>query len=189
MGCCHDRTGLGSSLLRGAFRLVLRRPLRKPYGCQNVRGEVRANGHVVYPKMRRVADAGHEAAHIVVGSALGMRMRKAVLEVKPGWEPSGGVWFDGRCGTTEAWGLMLAAGVAWELVLVGNSRYASGDISLLRAMGVDTRDRVRALSTAAAAMLTGLGPVHARVTRALVDHDLTGAEIAAIGRGERLSDD
>jgi hypothetical protein len=136
---------------------------------------------------RRPLDvAQHEAAHIVVGTALGMRLRRAVLEQVPGWEWSGGVWFDGRASTTEAWGLMLAAGVAWEWATVGHARGARGDLAVLRSMGVPTRDRVRALATASGAMLAALGAAHARVTRALLARDLTGADIAALARGERI---
>lgn len=132
--------------------------------------------------------AQHEAAHIVVGVALGMRMRRAVLEAEPGWTWSGGVWFDGRSSTTEAWGLMLAAGCAWELATAGHMRGARGDLAVLRSMGVHTRPRVRALATASGAMLAGLGVAHARVTRALVERDLSGRDVVALARGERLSD-
>lgn len=139
-------------------------------------------------RTRSLTVAQHEAAHIVVGTALGMRMRRAVLEAEPGWSWSGGVWFDGRASTTEAWGLMLAAGVAWEWATVGHARGAIGDLAVLRSMGVPTRARVRALATASGAMLAGLGAVHARVTRALLARDLAGADVAALARGERLSD-
>lgn len=141
---------------------------------------------------RCLAGAQHEAAHVVVGVALGMRMRRAVLE-PPGagrtWTWSGGVWFDGRASTTEAWGLMLAAGVAWEWAVAGHARFARGDLALLRSMGVGTRDRVRALATASGAMLAGLGAAHARVTRALLERDLGPDDIAALARGERPSAD
>lgn len=139
-------------------------------------------------RKRSLDVAQHEAAHIVVGAALGMRMRRAVLEARPGWTWSGGVWFDGRASTTEAWGLMLAAGVAWEFATAGHARGARGDLAVLRSMGVGTRDRVRALATASAALLAGLGPAHARVTRALLERDLTGQDIARLARGERLTD-
>jgi len=130
--------------------------------------------------------AQHEAAHVVVGVALGLRVRLAQLDPpRPGWTRSGGVWFDGRSGTTEAWGLMLAAGVAWERALRGHARGAAGDLAVLRSMHVHTAPRVRALELAAAALLAGLGPAHARVTRALLERDLSGADIAALAAGAR----
>jgi hypothetical protein len=139
---------------------------------------------------RDVEVAQHEAAHVVVGVALGLRVKRAELDPpRAGWSRSGGVWFDGRAGTTEAWGLMLAAGVAWETALRGHARGASGDLAVLRHMHVHTRDRVRALSTAAAALLAGLGPEHARVTRALLERDLTGRDVEALARGERIGKD
>jgi hypothetical protein len=42
---------------------------------------------------------------------------------------------------------------------------------------------------AAAALLRTLGPEHARVTRALLERDLTGADLTALAHGERISVD
>jgi hypothetical protein len=134
--------------------------------------------------------AQHEAAHVVVGVALGLRIKRAEIDPpRPGWTKSGGVWFDGRCGTTEAWCIMLAAGVVWEQALHGHARGASGDLAVLRSIYVCTRNRVRPFAVAASALLAGLGPAHARVTRALLERDLTGADITLLAQGERLGDE
>ncbi len=139
--------------------------------------------------MRSLEVAQHEAAHVVVGCALGLRVRRAVLVPARKGERVGAGWaeFDGRLGTIEAWGLMLAAGVAWELALHGARGWAEarGDVIELARMHVHTRPRVRALATAAGAMLASLAPVHARVTRALLERDLGPADVAALARGER----
>jgi hypothetical protein len=135
---------------------------------------------------RDLATAQHEAAHIAVGGALGMRMRKAVVEYTPGWDWSGGAWFDGRYGTNEAWALMLAAGIAWERAASKSMHGARGDVALLRGMGFDTPQRVQVLVLAAGAMLAGRGVIHARVTRALIERDLDGHDFAALARGGRL---
>jgi hypothetical protein len=134
---------------------------------------------------RDLATAQHEAAHIVVGAALGMHMRRAVLEHAPGWDWSGSAWFDGRYGTNEAWALMLAAGIAWERAASRSMHGARGDLALLRGMGFNTRQRVRVLCLAAGAMLAGRGGIHARVTRALLDRDLDGSDFVALAHGQR----
>lgn len=105
------------------------------------------------------------------------------------WYEEGGCLFDGRYGTTEAWGLMLAAGVAWELAATGRIGDARGDVAVLKEMHIHTRPRVLSLAAAAGAMLSQLGAAHARLTRALLDHDLTSEEITRLARGERIDTD
>ena len=136
--------------------------------------------------MRCLPTAQHEAAHIVVGCALGLRVTRATLEQIPGYEWSGIVWFDGRAGALEAWALMFAAGVAWEKAAGEHPYGASGDASQLRSMGY-TKKRSQALVIASAAMLANLGPVHARVTRALIERDLDGRDLATLASGEPLA--
>lgn len=136
--------------------------------------------------MRDLATAMHEAAHLTVGIALGLRPKRAVLEYQPGWTWGGGVWFDGRSGAIEAWALMYAAGVAWERQARGHIRNASGDLRRLREVHVHTRTCLRALEIAAGAILYTYGGRHARLTQALIDRDLTGVELARVARGGRL---
>lgn len=133
--------------------------------------------------------AGHEASHIVVGVALGLQLKRAVVELVPGFEWSGGVWFDGRHGAIEAWGIMYAAGVAWERRKTGHVRGASGDLALLRSIHVRSRSALYALETAAWALVLDRAFIHSAVTEALISRDLNGKDIAALARGERITDD
>ncbi len=94
--------------------------------------------------------------------------------------------FDARFGTTEGFALMFAAGVAWEREVNGSDEHARGDIAALRKMHVHTAGRVTVVARAAWALLRDLEREHARVTRILVDRDLTRADLAAWARGERL---
>lgn len=137
---------------------------------------------------RCLAAAQHEAAHVVVGVALGLRLRVASVAAsyQDGRKLDGYARFDGRCGTTEAFGLMLAAGVAWERNVTGSDTFARGDLGVLREMHIRTPARVAALARASWSLLRELGPVHARLTRALVERDLTGADLTALARGEAL---
>jgi hypothetical protein len=139
---------------------------------------------------RSLAVAQHEAAHIVVGVALGLRLRCAVLggsALEPGLE--GFAWFAVRRADNTAWAVTLAAGEAWERAMGDTDRPASpGDWALLRRLGYRGRG-AEALVTAAAAMLAGLGAVHARVTRGLLERDLTGTDIDAITHGELIEHD
>ncbi len=141
--------------------------------------------------MRDLGDAQHEAAHVVVGVAMGLRLWRVTLvpEVR-----GGSTWL----GTTEWYQpmpreadlLMMAAGVAWER-RVGDLDHAAGDLSILRRMGVRgprAPGRLRALERAAWAVLMSRAGLHARVTRALLERDLTGRDVAKLARGERLAE-
>ncbi len=135
--------------------------------------------------------AQHEAAHVVVGVALGLRLREAVLRVEAlpgGWEGHGYVLFRGVHGgrQREALALMYAAGCAWEEAVGGG--LSEGDERLCRGLVTSARG-VRVCVRAAGAMLAGLGAAHARVTRALLERDLTARDIATLARGERLRHD
>lgn len=132
--------------------------------------------------MDRLAVAKHEAAHIVVGVACGLRLYKATaipaLDGMLGW-----AWFHGNpCGPhREALALMYAAGVAWER---GGST-AAGDRRLLCTV-CSGRHAERAFIRAADAMLKHLALLQNRVAEALAHRDLTGSDITAIARGERI---
>lgn len=140
-------------------------------------------------KQRSLPVAGHEAAHIVVGSALGLKLKEAVIGA--GYDERGDP-LEGYCwfpkGPLEALAIMYAAGVAWEEKRGNAHARKSADAKLLRAC-VATQAGARACIRAAALMLESLGPAHAAVTRALVDRDLIGADIVALARGEKLENE
>lgn len=134
-------------------------------------------------EVRDLETAQHEAAHVVVGCALGLRLRLATVgaswDRKKGKRPKpleGFTDFFERRGDGTAQAIMLAAGVAWDRGLGIDPWYSGYDWQECRKIvrGVQS---VEACVLAAAAMLARLGPVHARVTRALLEHDLTGADL------------
>ncbi len=139
-------------------------------------------------RTRPLATAQHEAAHVVVGCALGLRLARAALAPAPELEPNedGAAWFAVAPRHRQAWALTVAAGIAWERAATGerHPHAASGDARLLRRL-VRGRHARAALVRAAGAMLATLAPVHARVTRALLERDLGPADVAALARGER----
>jgi hypothetical protein len=133
---------------------------------------------------RSLVVAQHEAAHIVVGVALGLRLSSAKLSPvdAPGW--LGYALFPRASGLP--WAVVLAAGVAWDRALGGRS---DGDLALLRRLGFRRPRDVHALEVCAAGLLATRGEAHGRVTRALLERDLTGADILLLAQGERLADE
>lgn len=122
----------------------------------------------------------HEAAHVVVGVALGLRLRKAVIGREG--DALGYAWFTNH-GSNMAHAIMFAAGVAWDrLCNEGNS---SEDAKLCRELVADDVT-ARTCVRVATVMLAGLLPAHARVTEALLEKDLNAKDIAKLARGERL---
>lgn len=138
--------------------------------------------------VRSLEVAQHEAAHVVVGVALGLRLVRAALAPDPDLDPheDGAAWFAAERRHSQAWALTVAAGVAWERAATGQRwpHASSGDARLLRRLARGRHAR-ESLVRAAGAMLATLAPVHARVTRALLDRDLGPADVAALARGER----
>lgn len=139
---------------------------------------------------RSLAVAQHEAAHVVVGVALGLRLREAVIGdacLRRGAKRilvGGYTWFPGA--KRVKWALTLAAGIAWDQSL--GDEPSRGDVAWLGRLGYRASS-VDALSFAAGAILETRGAAHARVTRALLSRDLKGADIAAIARGEPITED
>ena len=135
--------------------------------------------------------AQHEAAHVVVGVALGLRLSKAVLGggagVVRGVNTLGYSLFTVPHRKGTAWAITLAAGIAFER-RAGEEETARGDYKLLRQEG-HSAHAITALVVAADAILETRGLAHARVTRALLQRDLTGADIEAIAKGERVDTD
>lgn len=133
--------------------------------------------------------AQHEAAHVVVGCAMGLRLREVIVRVH--WDPAerqyvGGVTcFDGRHGTRIAWELMGAAGIAWSKIAGCPWQWYRYDMRDLKRTVRSKRGR-DAVIRASMAVLRTLPREHARVTRALLERDLSGGDIAAMARGENL---
>ncbi len=130
----------------------------------------------------RLNDASHEASHIVVGMALGLRVFAASL--KGDNECRGWVDWEPQPWHREAVLLMWAAGVAWER-RCGDLYHAAFDLKELRRMGIRGRSRLVACERAAWALLAERHTLHARITRALLEGDLTAADVRALARGER----
>ena len=126
---------------------------------------------------RSLQDAQHEAAHVVVGVALGLRVERVVLGSEPEVTWRGSPW------PREAGLLMWAAGVAWER-RCGDLFHASYDLKDLRRAGVRGNARIRALERAAWAVLMSRAGAHARVTRALLARDLVEADVRRLARCE-----
>lgn len=131
-----------------------------------------------------LADAQHEAAHVVVGSALGLRLIRAWI----GERVIGGKIYLGMAEwhpkpwPREADLLMTAAGIAWERRSGGDLIHASGDVADLRRAGIKGNARIRVLERAAWALLVERQGLHARITRALLDGEVTGADLRRIAR-------
>lgn len=126
--------------------------------------------------------AQHEAAHVVVGVALGLRLRKAVVGRVA--HMLGYAWFTNH-GSKTAHAVMYAAGVAWNHAL---GEHSPADAKLCREQ-VKTDADVRTCVRLAGDLLKSRGEAHKRVTLALLQRDLNSRDIAAIARGERLSDE
>jgi len=132
-------------------------------------------------EIRDADTAAHEAAHVVVGLALGLRLRRAVVRrhTLAGVTYDGYALFTGGRHSAEALALMHAAGVAHERAVGGLAVHAAADFRAVREYA-SSRRGVEALVVAAAAILAGRQREHARMTRALLAHDLSGADIRAI---------
>src|SRR5688572_19198623 len=78
--------------------------------------------------------AEHEAAHVVVGLAMGLRLHRASLtpEVIDGVLTCGYAWFGGSSREGLARSVMYCAGVAWESRPGGMPEAASADRRLAR---------------------------------------------------------
>jgi hypothetical protein len=129
--------------------------------------------------------AQHEAAHVVVGVALGLKLKHATTHAVGDW--LGYAWFHER-GHRGAHAIMYAAGLAWERS-IGGVWLGTPDDRLAREH-LPGRGGLHACVRAADAMLRGLKVEHARVARALeVRRYLSGRDVEALARGEQLSVD
>jgi hypothetical protein len=132
-----------------------------------------------------LTDAQHEAAHVVVGAALGLRLSRAWIGREPdgtyGWTE-----WEREPFTREADLIMTAAGIAWER-RCGDLEWAGDDLRYLRRKGIRGNARVTVLERAAWAILETRAQLHTKVTRALLDGPLTLEGLKRIAA--RSSDD
>lgn len=127
---------------------------------------------------------------MVVGVALGLRLRVAAVgyqRLPDGCHVEGYAEFDKR-GASDAWAIMLAAGVYYEQRPGGSKAGAAGDLSALRALCWRNERRVRAYVIAAGAILESRRAAWDAVTAALLERDITGADIVRLARGEKLGE-
>jgi hypothetical protein len=134
--------------------------------------------------VRSLADAQHEAAHVVVGLALGLRLLCVRLGAG-GKDVAGYTEWSAVPWPREAGLLMTAAGLAWERHC-GDLKHAHYDVKDLRRAGVRGNARIRVLERAAWAVLASRHSAHALITRALLERDLTSKDVSHLIRGERL---
>lgn len=122
----------------------------------------------------------HEAAHVVVGVALGLRLHSACVRAwyANGTKRDAWTWFPYTSPVSDA--LVTAAGVAWSNACGDTLGYL--DARALRGVAKKRRD-FDAYVTAAAAILESRATAHARVVRALLEHDLTHADIERLAIG------
>ncbi len=146
--------------------------------------------------MRNLAASTHEAAHIVVGVALGLRLRKAVIkrESEDGWVSEGWAWFD-NYGSSLSHAIMYAAGVVWERAHGRESpldyRYMLEELKVYMPKDQSIKENVetRTCLRLAGLLLRSHGKAHRHVTKALMERDLTHRDIRAIARGEKVTEE
>lgn len=143
-------------------------------------------------EIRDLETAQHEAAHVVVGVALGIRLYSAGIgpwKRRGRWpadaNAAGHADFLEKRGDNHAQALMLAAGVAWDRMFGYPAWHSSYDWAECRHI-VGGRQSTEACIIAATAMLGGLMREHSVVTRALLVRDLTGEDVARLYRGDDL---
>ncbi len=132
--------------------------------------------------MLDTATAEDEAAHVVVGLALGLKLRKATLAVTPVGRTGislGYAWFaHGR--SYLAHGVMCCAGIAWdrhagfEPDTSAEGDYAQARQIFGRKSDVETGVRL------ARELLDSRRRVHARIASELCDRDLGSADVEAL---------
>jgi hypothetical protein len=161
---------------------------RRPRAHSRVVGDDGIHRVEVFPVAmiaRPFGVVAHEAAHVVVGVALGARLHSAVVRR---WYSNGApcdawTWFPYADGLTDR--LITAAGVAWSNA-VGDTHGALDakalDAKALRLLAPRRAD-FSAHVVAAAAILESRATAHARVVRALLEHDITHADIERLAHG------
>ncbi len=125
--------------------------------------------------------AAHEAAHVVVGLAVGLSL-KYVLIATPGNEAAGLTLWNSD-GSDIGYAIQYAAGVVWdEMSLQGYSR----DDARLCRKHVDYQADVNVCKRVAKALLLSRKVAHQLITKALLAADhyrLTGADVRNLIKG------
>lgn len=132
----------------------------------------------------RADAAEHEAAHVVVGLALGLKLRKAALGYfdNPQHYLDGFTWFShGR--QYLAFGVMICAGIAWERREGGNPSNAALDAKQAKQIHIYSAN-VETSVRLADELLRARRAAHARVARELCDRDLGPADVERLVIGE-----
>lgn len=132
----------------------------------------------------RADAAEHEAAHVVVGLALGLKLKKATIALTTarGQTNAGHVWFEhGR--QYLAFGIMVCAGIAWERRAGGKPLNASGDERLAKQIHI-YRANVETSVRVADEMIRSRRAALQRVARELCDRDLGPADVERLVLGE-----
>ncbi len=126
--------------------------------------------------------AAHEAAHVVTGLAVGLRLRY-VLIATPGNEAAGlTVWEPDH--SDIAYAIQYAAGVVWDSM---SQTYFSKEDARLCRKHVDYKADVEVCKRIAKDLLTTRKRAHEMITKALLNADhyrLTGRQVSALIRGE-----
>ena len=131
--------------------------------------------------MLDLADAEPEAAHLVVGCALGLKLKRAFVRRQYDKDlkalVDGITYFSGFERRKLAFGIMACAGLAYERKINrGADHYASGDIKLARMCFSSLHD-IEVGVKLARELLDGRRRLHARVASELCDRDLGPADI------------
>ena len=145
--------------------------------------------------MRNLKTVQHEACHVVVGIALGLRLRKVSIgkEIRDGWIFSGQSWFTNH-GSALAHAIMYAAGVVWEQAHGRESpldyKYMVQELAIKDSENVPGAEaaEIRTCLRIARYILKDRKKAHKLVTMALMERDLTDADIRAIARGEKVTE-
>lgn len=126
------------------------------------------------------ATAGHEAAHVVVGLALGLRLKRATIRPSArGRELLLGYahFYSDRKYLAQA--IMLCAGAVWDR-RNGFEPDATPGGDLGQAHKLVTRADVLTCLQIAGEILDGRRRAHARLASELCDRDLTTADVEAL---------
>lgn len=126
----------------------------------------------------------HEAAHVVVGIALGLKLRHATARPSHIEGALGFAWFQSS-GHPAAHALMYAAGCAYERS-VGGVWLGTWDERYCREH-LPGRGGFQAAVRAADAMLRGLHAEHVQVSLALRRRDIGPSDVLRMARGERIT--
>lgn len=132
--------------------------------------------------MRDAAVAEHEAAHLVVGLALGLKLKRAKLEevrLSSGLVELGHVWFAGSGRRGLALSIMYCAGVAWELEHGADPTAIAHDQKLAEKYLIGKHDVATGIRLASE-LLAARKKAHARVASELCERDLGPRDIARL---------